>query len=157
MKIIESLFIEQNDDMFAGLSEVLPLAPLPDSKLPAFRLEIDPELVLIFYKIDTDTNLYPEILENIFPHLERIVLLTSAEDIDNFKIPAFVLQKMEEYSGSFTAVVVISLNDDSRRGLKEPYVDKGLFLGEGSHLFFWNPQQRDDSLRIWKKMWEKFI
>jgi hypothetical protein len=153
MKLIEALFIEQNNDLFGILSEVLPVVPLSDSKLPAFRLEIDPELVLLLYRIDSENSLSPEILDNIFPHLERIVLLVSLEDVDRFNIPELVERKINEYPVSVPAMVAMALNEKSVPSLKKQILEKGLYLGEKNRLFFWNPAQHGESLRIWKNIW----
>jgi hypothetical protein len=155
MKIIEALFIEQNNDLFGILSEVLPVVPLTDSKLPAFRLEIDPELILLLYRIESENILSSEILDNIFPHLERIVLLVSPEDIARFNIPEPVEQKMKEYPVPVPTMVAVALRGKSGLSLKKQILENGLYLGDKNRLFFWNPEQPAESVRIWKNIWTK--
>ena len=87
MQILEILVFEDREGLFSEFSQFLPLAKLEQSHLPAFRLEIDRNLVLLIYCVDKDQKFSQEHLKNVFPHLSRIILLSDQQNFLNLDLP----------------------------------------------------------------------
>jgi hypothetical protein len=154
MQILEILVFEDREGLFSEFSQFLPLAKVEQSHLPAFRLEIDRNLVLLIYCVDKNQNFSQEHLKNIFPHLSRFILLSDQQNFLNLNFSEDFQALYNEYDPFIASTIVLAGVSSERRQPAEPEMQPGYYLNKDSRLFFWNQDQPEDRNRIWQMMWE---
>lgn len=151
MKIIEYLFIDDNTGLFSVLSHNLPLEQIPDSSPATYRLEIDTDLVLLIYLLNTESEIPGSFMEQVFPGLARMVWLTSEENLGNQEIPDIIREKVEDEETTVPVIILIAVEKDMVPELAGRFSEKGYFLDENSRLIIWN-RRGDDHKNIWKSV-----
>ena len=156
MQIIETLVIEQAPEMFSGMGEILPLSDLEQVEVPIYRFEVDSDLVILIYRLNSERQIKKEILDNILPHLKAVILLfdRSLFSTENYSLP-FWDQLMEREREVPVILAVKAENADI--ALSEKIKSRGLYLGEKSRMMFWDPADRASLLRIWQEGWGNLL
>ncbi len=149
MRILEYLFIENEENLFTELSRGLSLERIPDSFPEAYRLEIDSGLVLLLYRLRSDSEISPGIFQNILPGLVRMIWLATEESLENWELPELIKQEEEKTDSDVPVWVVAGIDRDPVPAFVKRFSDRGLFLNEEGRLLIWN-RQSDENRDIWK-------
>ena len=155
MQILEILVFEDKKGLFSEFSQFLPLEKVEQSHLPAFRLEIERNLVLLIYCVDKDQKFSQEHLKNVFPHLSRFILLSDQQNFLNLDLPDVFQDLYNEYDPYIASTIVLAGDSGERIQPVESEGRPGYYLNKDSRLFFWNQNQPEDRNRIWQMMWEE--
>ncbi len=147
MQVIEVLALEQFTGLFEKIAKILPLNRIHGYQIPVWRLEIDPDLVVLIYQFDLAHEVPLFLLDNIFPHIKSVVALSTKENFGEWKFPSGVDERLNDLSGKAAVVLAIA---DAENSLFEYIVNNGLYLGKKGRMVFWNPVDRESIKRVWK-------
>ncbi|OGB61306.1 MAG: hypothetical protein A2Y94_10165 [Caldithrix sp. RBG_13_44_9] len=153
MKIIEVLVVEQEKGLFLEISRKLPLVKMEDSPFRAFRLEIDPELLVYFYLFDSSAIIPIDFREDILPHLKRILILAGDTSFRRWNFSEEVSLLLEQDQERIPTMVVLVTGEGKRKERPALIFENGLFLGKDSRLFNWERGNDFNIARIWTTFW----
>jgi hypothetical protein len=150
MTIIEIIMLEQSPGVYSKLIQHFSFDIINSYDIPVLRLEIDPELVVLIYRFNMEVQPRETLLDNIFPHIKSIIVLTGGEDLQNLVFPENLVERLSEYFNRIPTIIAVP---ESNGGiLKVPaYIEEhGLYLGPGNRMVFFNEESRESVQRVWK-------
>ncbi len=153
MKIIEVLVVEQEKGLFQEIARNVPLSQAEGFRYPTFRLEIDPELIIYFYVIDSSVIPAADFLEDIFPHIKRILILGVESAFRKWNFSDELVQLLEQHYEIIPTVLVLVMEEDKRAQRGEVIFHSGLYLGKRSRLVNWERGNKEQLSRIWEMFW----
>lgn len=157
MKIIEVLVVEQEKGLFQEIARTVPLSQVEGFRYPAFRLEIDPELIIYFYVIDSSVIPAIDFLEDIFPHIKRILILGVESAFRKWNFSDELVQLLEQHYEIIPTILVLVVEGDKRAQRGEVIFNSGFYLGHKSRLVNWERGNREQVSRIWEIVWNPVI
>lgn len=152
MQIIETLVVEQSPEMFSGIAEILTLSDLKQVEVPIYRFEVDPDLVILIYRLNSERRIKKEILDSILPHLKLVILLSDKKSFSAEELASFVPEQLMSRQGDVPFILALR-EKNGEILLPDKIKQHGLFLGEKSRMMFWNPDDPTSILRIWEEGW----
>ncbi len=156
MTIIESLVVEQEEGLFRELSRDLSLELMEGSAVPVLRMEVDPELVVYFYAVESLQSASPAVRDHVIPHMKRVVMIGHAGQLNKWVLPDFLREYLESYGDSLPQVLILCSEENEKRKIPEYLGVRGLYLGDYRRLLFWDRENPADVRRVWQGVWEKF-
>lgn len=153
MKIIEVLVIEQEKGLFQEIARGLPLNQVESFRYPAFRLEIDTELIIYFYVIDSSVIPATDFLEDIFPHIKRMLILGVESAFRKWNFSEQLVQLLEQHYEIIPTVLVLVVEAEKHVQRSEVIFNSGLYLGNKSRLMNREQGNKEQVSRIWDILW----
>jgi len=153
MNILEIMILEEEGGLFGNFAREIPLQLLNEYDFPVYRLEIDPDLVLIFYIFEVQKRYPVHFLENIFPSLKRIIWLSSERKFIDMMPPDEFNELLEQFEDTIPSAVILGVGDDKMTMMSEALLHRGCYLGEQSSLYLWNQEDPQSSRQIWQLIW----
>ncbi|UCF65259.1 MAG: hypothetical protein JSW33_05360 [bacterium] len=153
MKIIDVLLLEQAQGLFEKFAQGIAVQKVEDSRVQVYRLEIDPQLIILFYVGEINNKMPAYLVENIGPGLKRIIWLLDDQQFSDMKAVEEYGSMVGQFDELIPAAVVLKTDHSKWGKMAENLVNEGLFLGNHSRLYFWNQDIERDALRIWKSIW----
>jgi hypothetical protein len=157
MKIIEVLVLEQEKGLFLEISRKLCLVKIEDSPFQAFRLEIDPDLLIYFYLFNSLAIMPSDFTEDILPHLKRILILAGDVSFRRWNFSEELSVLLEQYREKILTVVVLAVNDGKSKPRPAVIFESGLYLGKGSRLFNWERGNDNTIYQLWSMFWSDLL
>jgi hypothetical protein len=155
MKIIEVLVLEQEKGLFLEIARKLPLVKMDNSPFRVFRLEIDPELLIYFYLFDSSAIIRTDFIEDILPHIRRIMILSGDTSFRKWNFSEELSQLLEQYLEIIPTMVVLAVEAGKRIHRPKIIFENGLYLGKDSRLLNWERGKEDNIAQIWSIFWGK--
>jgi hypothetical protein len=149
MDILEVLVLEHEKEFATKLLLPFSVDSITDFKIPVYRMEISPELVILIYKINSDISIHPSILDHIFPHLKSIIILSDGDIFKHWKFSAEITEKLNQYLDKLPSVLAIT-EEENREKLPEYILNNGLFLGPKSRMLILDLGKSDRVKQVWK-------
>lgn len=153
MKILEYIALETSPGLFAEFSKPLHFIRSDEMNFPAYRLEIDPEMVIWFYLVFSQTRDIPEELKKTAPYLRGALLLPDTNWMGNYLSFQEILSQLDIQPGKLPLFLAQKTTYDWYEELPMHIRHEGIYLGPGSKLMFW-PEQHANSLRV---IWRNFL
>lgn len=153
MNILEIAILEQEEGLFRKFSQEIPLQVLTEYDFPVYRLEIDPNLILIFYIFDVQKRFPVNFLENIFPSLKRIIWLSSEQNFNDLIPPDEFKELFEQFEDAIPSAVILGVEDEKMTLMSEVLLHQGCYLGDQSRLYLWNEGDPQSSRQLWQLIW----
>ncbi len=155
MTIIETLVIEQGENLFKELAAPLPLREIQREGFSVFRWEVDPETVVLLYHLNPTSEIKTAVLENILPFLKAALIVAESEEFDHWEYPDFLQEKIEQIE-SVDSFVIALRAPEGEKEKAEWEEKKNYFLGHNARLLFWN-HEKESKINIWKWLWVKMF
>ena len=153
MQIIETLVLEQHEGLFDILSGFLALDFIDELDVPVFRLEIDPELVILIYKLNAEQQVRNELLDNIFPHLKSVIIASERDSFGEWNFTPAISERLNTLEGEAAVILALEQSKDLMEKSPDYIIENGFSLGKRSRLLFWNPENKDSIKKVWKIAW----
>ena len=153
MNILEIIILEQEEGLFRKFAREIPLQLLNEYDFPVYRLEIDPNLVLIFYIFEVQTRYSAYFLENIFPSIKRVIWLSSEQNFIDLVPADEFIELLEQFEDTIPSAVILGVGDDKMTMMSEALLHQGCYLGDQSRLYLWNQGDPQNSRQIWQLIW----
>ena len=153
MNILEIMILEQEEGLFRKFAREIPFQLLDEYDFPVYRLEIDPNLVLIFYIFIVQTRYPDHFLENIFPSLKRIIWLSSEQKFIELVPTDEFMELLEQFEDTIPSAVILGVGDDKLTMMSEALLHQGCYLSDQSRLYLWNQGDPQSSRQIWQLIW----
>jgi hypothetical protein len=153
MIILETLAIEQQPDLFDSLSQPLGLTLVNDQDFSVYRLEINPDIVILIYKLSAEEGVRTELLDNISMHLKTVLVVADPVDLGESKFPLVLTDWLLQLEKRVPITVAAPFLEYDRYQRPKYLADDGLYLGEKSRLIFWRQDDRESILDVWKRVW----
>lgn len=157
MKIIEVLVVEQEKGLFQEIAWNVPLNQVEGFRYLTFRLEVDPGLIIYFYVIDSSVIPAADFLEDIFPHIQRILILGVESAFRKWNFSDELVQRLEQQYEIIPTVLVLVVEGDQRAQQGEVIFNSVLYLGNKSRLVNWERGNKEQISRIWEILWNPAI
>lgn len=154
MHIVETLLLPESAKLLRDLLKDVPFRLITETPFPVYRLEIDPEMVILLHVLLPGANIPEAFIEDISHHIRSLIFLRDDSDrpesgdyLSEMEArftelrpqPAFVLAKQ----------VPTELLEKTADYLKK----NGHYLGPKSRMTLWNPDNRESVLRVWRTAW----
>lgn len=156
MNIIETLVIEQEDGLFFKLSDEVPFTQIKEFEIPIYRLQVEHELVILIYRLTTGNNIPPEILDNVFPYIKSMLVLTTDESVDQWQFPEELMTGIKSENGDVLKFLISLSEVKDSTNLEKDIIQKGLEPETFTRLIHCNPNNRDMVKQTWKMVWGRF-
>lgn len=153
MNILEIAILEQEEGLFSKFTQEIPIHLLTEYDFPVYRVEIDPNLVLIFYIFDIQKRFPVYLLENIIPSLKRIIWLSSEQNFIDLMPPDEIKELFQQFEDAIPSAVILGVGDEKMTMMSEALLHQGCYLGDQSRLYLWNEGDPQSSRRIWQLIW----
>jgi hypothetical protein len=147
---METLVIEQKKGLFDKLSGCLELHELVDFNLPVYRLEIDPDIAIYFYLLNKEIKPQETILDNIFPHIKNIILLSRYDDFKNWQLPENLSKRLNEIEDGISFYVITLINEDLKHTFSKEILNQGFLISAAGRLLLWDSSDEKNAKHIWK-------
>lgn len=156
MKVIETLLIEQENGLFEILTEGIPFAHMNFFNVPVYRLQIEPDLVILLYKLDENTGISVEILNNIFPYLKRIILISSGESFHKWRLPKTLVEYIKNVNGDVPKFLILLSKSHVDANIKNSFLKDDLLPARFTREIFCRPEDKNMIRQTWKMVWGRF-
>ncbi len=153
MQILETLVVEQTDGLFGKLAEALPFIPITDLEIPVFRMEVNPDVVILVYKLNDGQQVSDVLMEHVLPHVKSAVFLANREAYSEWQSSPRVTELLPELEKRAAVVIALATSPEWTEQMADYIAENGMYLAERSRLMFWNPEERESLLQVWKKCW----
>jgi hypothetical protein len=150
MEIIESLVIEQSEGLFIQLSDQMPFSLFTEHPLKIYRLEVEPDLMMYFYVLDSRKNIPIDWLLNIFPSLKRIIFLADRNGVDEWELSDILIENIQRYIPSIPSYAIIFTDKKLDRA---EFFSNELPIKENVKILCWH---RSDKI-IWRQIWKEIF
>lgn len=157
MKIIETMVLSQNQRIFEDLGKNLSLSYVDTLELPVYRLELDPQLVILFYVITPELKVNKLLFDSIIPHITCVLLVSNRDSYDKLRFPENIAEDAEALLDSVVSVIAFEDGENWEEQLPDYINKEGLYLGEQGRLLFWNKEDVENTGRIWKVAFGKLL
>ena len=155
MTIIETLVIEQNQNLFAELAAPLPLQKIQEKGFAVYRWEVDPDTVILIYHLHETSEIKASILENILPFVKATLIVAESKTFETWEYPAYLQERVGEIEATPSFVVALRAPENERERA-EWEEKKNYFLGHNARLLFWN-NEKESKINIWKWLWVNLL
>ena len=157
MRILETLVLAQNQRIFEDLSKGLSLGYTDTFNFPVYRLELAPQLVVLFYVISPELKVEKLLLNSILPHIIGVLMVSNRDSFDDMKFPQGMVEEVEKMLETVVSILAIENSENWNEQLPDYIYEKGLFLSERGRLLFWNKEDAESTLQIWKVAFRKLL
>lgn len=153
MKILETALFSQNPQYLQELLNHLPLEKETVLDLEVYRFEIDEELVILMYNLNTPEKIPIDVLEHLSRHLSALLVVTDERPA---KMPANLSSLIDELAGKLSdkaAVVAVRTEKENLQSLNAGIAATGFYLSSKGRVVFWNPETPDSLKQVWNMLW----
>jgi hypothetical protein len=153
MKIVETAIISQNPQYLKELTRGFPLEKETVLDIDVYRFEIDEELTILLYDLNTKEKIPPPVLEHLSRHLSGFLLIT---DTRVAEFPPNLSVLADDIANNLTdipTVVAVRTEEEKLQALNEAIVNSGFYLSEKGRVLFWAPETEHSKRRIWSTIW----
>jgi hypothetical protein len=153
MVILESLIIESKEGLLNQILEVLPHDRLEDYSFPAYRIELDADLVLYLYQFTENKRQYEPIYENVLPHLHNCTILTNTEVLRKGQLDDDTLQEMAKLPRDIPIIIAAIPDWEYEDILDKDILISGFTLGNSHRLYFCDFSDKDQIKQLLRQIW----
>ncbi|GAB4366496.1 MAG: hypothetical protein Kow0042_06440 [Calditrichia bacterium] len=157
MTIVETLAIQSKEGLFESLSSPLNLNPVEGLDFPVYRLEINPEMVILIYQITGEQEIPDALWENIHRHLKAVLFISERDTFGDWEPSPMILDKLLDLEERTAMLIALESDEDWTEQIPDYISQKGLFLGEKARLLFWQGEDRDSQLKVWEMVWGELL
>ena len=118
--------------------------------IPAYRVAIDDQLVLLCYSLTVATALDPELMAHLRPHLSAILVLGNTAEEPLSDAAQWDVDAMIAENPDTPAVVAVQI--DTSREFNETIHEKQFSLGNRRRMMFWTPGDKAAIGRIFQAL-----
>lgn len=153
MKILETALFSQNPQYLQELLGHLPVEKETVLDLKVYRFEIDEDLVILMYNLNTPEKIPLDVLEHLSRHLSALLVVTDEKPA---KMPANLSSLIDELAGELSdkaTVVAVRTEPENLQSLNAGIAAAGFYLSANGRVVFWNPEAPDSLKQVWNMLW----
>ncbi len=155
MTLIETLIIEQGEELFKELASLLPFKEIQREGFAIYRWEVDPDTVILIYHLNQSSKIKAAVLENILPFIKAAMIIAESEAFDGWEYPDYLQDKIEKIEAAESFVIALRAPEGEQEKA-EWEEKKNYYLGHNARLLFWN-NEKESKINIWKWLWVKLF
>ena len=153
MQIIESLILEQDGGSLDTLLELLPVESVIGHELPIKRLEVNPDLIVMFYIIRPNREIKSEIIDRVFPHLKSVLVLSGGDEFSEANLPMGCLDRFKSLNKNCLVITAAKVNNAHFNSLPIILKHNGFYLDSRSRLIPWCEENKESHQNVWQSLW----